>query len=282
MPEYGMNFASKYNPAVDERFSRESQVQMALNNNYDFTGVKTVKVYSIQTAQMTNYARTGLNRYGQPAELQNAVQELTISQDRAFTFIIDKGNKLQTEMVMDAGKALSRQLREVIIPEFDTYVFKAWAKAAHANGQSKTVKVEKNNAYSEFLDAQEVLGNKNVPDKGRVCFCSYKFANLLKQDPSFMKYGNLSQEMVIKGVMGECDGTTIVKVPSSRLPEGCDFILTHPVASTAPKQLEDYKIHDNPPGVSGWLVEGRVVYDCFVLDSKADAIYYHGATTSLT
>ncbi len=120
------------------------------------------------------------------------------------------------------------------------------------------------------------MGNKNVPDKGRVCFCSYKYANLLKQDPAFMKYGNLSQEMILKGVIGEIDGCKIVKVPSSRLPAGAAFILTHPIAATAPKQLEEYRIHDNPPGISGWLCEGRFIYDCFVLNEKADAVYYHG------
>jgi hypothetical protein len=80
--------------------------------------------------------------------------------------------------------------------------------------------------------------------------------------------------------MGECDGTKIVKVPSSRLPEGCAFILTHPIAATAPKQLEEYKIHENAPGISGWLVEGRFIYDCFVLNEKADAIFYHGTAIS--
>ena len=97
-----------------------------------------------------------------------------------------------------------------------------------------------------------------------------------------MKYGDSSQEMIKKGVMGEVDGVKLVKVPSSRLPYGAAFILTHPIAAVGPKQLEDYKIHDNPPGISGWLVEGRMVYDCFVLDSKADAIYYHGGQSELT
>lgn len=92
-----------------------------------------------------------------------------------------------------------------------------------------------------------------------------------------MKYGNMSQEMILKGVIGEVDGCKIVKVPSSRLPAGCAFILTHPIAATAPKQLEEYKTHDNPPGISGWLVEGRFIYDCFVLNEKADAIFYHGS-----
>ena len=96
-----------------------------------------------------------------------------------------------------------------------------------------------------------------------------------------MKYGDKSQEMLAKGVIGEVDGCKIVKVPASRLPAGAAFLITHKIAATAPKQLEDYKIHDNPPGISGWLVEGRMIYDCFVLNEKADAIYYHGSQAVL-
>ena len=39
-------------------------------------------------------------------------------------------------------------------------------------------------------------------------------------------------------------------------------------------KLEDYRVHADPPGISGSLVEGRIVYDAFVLDNKAKAIYY--------
>ena len=142
-------------------------------------------------------------------------------------------------------------------------VFKTLATAASTNGNTDATAATKSNAYELFLKAQEKLGDNCAPDQGRVAFCSYKFANLLKQDPSFMKYGNLSQEMVNKGIMGECDGVKIVKVPASRLPEGCSFILTHPIAATGPKQLEEYKIHDNPPGISGW--SARISHPCTVM-----------------
>lgn len=270
------NYASVFSSKVQERFYKESQASMALNNDYKFTGVKTVNVYSIPTVAMGNYTRTGTNRYGTPEDLGTNIQALTITKDRAWTCIIDKMDKNQQQMVLDAGKAVSRQMREVIVPEYDTYVFNTLAKAAIDNGHTATTAATKSNAYELFLNAQEKLGDACVPDQGRIAFCSYKFANLLKQDPSFMKYGNMSQEMVQKGILGEVDGTKIVKVPASRLPAGCSFILTHPIAATGPKQLEEYKIHDNPPGISGWLIEGRFVYDCFVLNEKADAIFYHG------
>ena len=52
------------------------------------------------------------------------------------------------------------------------------------------------------------------------------------------------------------------------------FMICHPCATVAPSKLEDYKIHEDPPGISGSLVEGRIVYDAFVLENKANAIYY--------
>ena len=228
----GMNLAATYLKQVDERFHRESQAMLALNNNYKFTGNKTVNVYSIPTVPMVDYTRSGLNRYGVPNDLTRNVQSMTVTKDRSFTFIIDKGDKIQSQMVSDAGKALARQIREVVVPEFDTYVFRTLAAEATKRGNFSTTAIDKDSAYAAFLDAQENMGNHNVPDKGRVCFCSYKFANLLKQDSSFVKYSNLSQEMVIKGIMGECDGVQIVKVPSSRLPAGCAFLLTHKDAAT--------------------------------------------------
>lgn len=277
----GQNLATKYSPNVDERFTRESQISLALNNDYDFKGDKTVVVYSIPVVPMNDYTRSGANRYGTPTDLSRNKQTLTVTRDRAFTFIIDAGDKIQSEMVSDAGKALSRQLRECVVPEFDTYCFKKLAEAAQAAGNYDDTALTKQNAYEYFLKGMEKLGDNNTPDKGRVAYCTYKFANLLKQDSAFMKYSDMSQDMILRGVIGEVDGCKIVKVPSSRLPAGAAFIITHAVAATAPRQLEDYRIHDNPPGISGWLVEGRFIYDCFVLNEKVNAIYYHGGQSVL-
>ena len=276
-----VNLASKYSKAVDERFHKESQAMLALNDDHEFTGVQSVKVYSIPVVAMNDYQRSGTNRYGTPEDLGRNVQEMIVQRDRSFTFVIDKGDKTQSMNVSDAGKALARQLREVCVPEFDTYVFKTLANAAIRHGSYATDPIDKSNAYEKFLAAMEYLGNHNVPDKGRVCFCSYKFANFLKQDPAFIKTGDKSQDMLEKGVIGEVDGCKIVKVSSSRLPAGAAFLITHKMASTAPKQLTDYKIHENAPGINGFLVEGRLLYDCFVLDEKMDAIYYHGGQSGL-
>ena len=271
-----INYASKYSTKVDEAFSREAQSGLVTNSEYEFTGVKTVNVYSLPTVAMTDYTRSGSNRYGTPSDLQDNVQTMTVSKDRSFTFTIDKGDKLQTQMVHDAGRALARETRLVVIPEVDTYVFDKIARAAFANGHTSATAATKANAYELFLAAQEALGDDNVPDGGRVCLCSYRFANLLKQDPAFMRDSDKGQENLIRGIMGMVDGVRIVRVPASRLPTGCSFILAHPMATVKVQQLKDYKTHDNPPGINGWLVEGRVIYDAFVLDNKKNALWYQG------
>lgn len=272
-----VNLASKYAKKVSERFYRESQIAPATNNEYRFNGVKTISVYSIKTVPTKAYTRSGLARYGTPTDLEDEIQTLTITQDKAFTFIIDRGDKVQRLMIEDAGKALSREIREVVVPEIDTYAFNALKTNA---GNSASTAVTKSNAYELLLNAQEALGNAYVPDSGRVCFCSYKFANFLKLDPSFTKDSDVAQRKLIAGQIGEIDGCRIVKVPASRLPSGCSFILIHPSVLVLPRQLTDYKIHSNPPGISGWLVEGRFIYDCFVLNNKKVAIFYHGSASS--
>ena len=76
------------------------------------------------------------------------------------------------------------------------------------------------------------------------------------------------------GFVGNLDGLDVLKVPATRLPENFGFMVAHPCATVAPTKLESYKTHDNPPGINGALVEGRICYDAFVLENKAKAIYY--------
>lgn len=279
------NYASAYAQAVSERFYKESFVKGFTNQDYKFNGVRSITVYSVETTTMNDYNRDGtvanggnplaaVWRYGIPANLGTAKQTFTINKDRAFSFIIDRGDQLQSEYVLEAGKALARQLREVNVPEYDTYVI---GKLAEHAGQGTTTAPTKSNAYEEFLKGGEALSNANAPDTERVALCSYGFVNLLHLDSSLMLDSDSAFKAQGRGYLGEVDGVKIVRVPSSRLPNGCRFIMYAMPVVIAPTQLEEYKTHINPPGISGWLVEGRTIYDAFVDDNKINAIYYNGS-----
>ena len=279
-----VELSSRYSTLIDTAFSVESRIEQALGSLHksEFNGVKSVWVQSFNPAPIGNYTRTGTSRYGTPDDISNAKKEYTVARDRAFTFIIDKGNYTQNQMMYNAGAALDTQMKDELIPEFDRYGFWTLAKNA-GTSVSTTISDDQNAAYKAFLDGQAALDDANVPESGRLCFCSHTFMNALKVDSGgFIRYGNDAQQMAIKGTMGEVDGVRIVKTSTSLLPTGCQFLLLHPIASAAPKQLWETKIHTDPPGISGWLVEGRFLYDCFVFDKKKNAIYYHGTAPAAT
>ncbi|VTS32798.1 Carbohydrate-binding family V/XII [Streptococcus porcinus] len=269
-----VNYASKFDTKVDERFAKEALSTGIINQDFDFTGVDTVKVYSVPTSKMNDYTASGVNRYGTAEELGNTVQTMILKKDRSFTFTIDKKSTQDTMGVMEAGKALARQLTEVIIPEIDTYRF-ATIVAGADESHVKTQEITKENAYESVLDAQVALTDAYIPVAGRQLHVSPAFYKLIKLDPAFVKNSDLGQEITIKGQVGMIDGMSVVLTPTSRLPLNVAFVVAHPIATTSPIKLEDYKIHDNPPGINGQLVEGRIRYDAFVLDNKKKAIFVH-------
>lgn len=275
-----INYAEKFSAAVDERFRLGALTSGMLNNTYDWIGVETVNVYSIPTAAMNNYTLTGASRYGTPSELENAVQELKVQMDRSFTFTIDRKSYDDTMLTMEAGKALRRQVDEVVLPELDTYriaKYVAGAKAAHFHNEADITAA---NAYAKFLTAQEDLDNAKVPQGGRFAIVTPAFLNFLKLSDNFVKESDMSQRIAITGVVGEIDGVYIVKAPSSYFPTGVHCIVTNRMAMVSPIKLQEYKIHQDPPGINGWLIEGRIRYDAFILDMKQDAISVIGDTTS--
>lgn len=271
-----VNLAEKYSTKVDERFKLKSLTEAFINRDYEWDGVKTLHVYSIPTVALNNYNRTAAsNRYGTPAELQDTVADYTVSQDKSFTFIIDKGNQVDQMNVKGAGKALQREIDEVIVPTMDTYRLSQISTAAVGAGGTATAAITSANAYEKFLDGQKYLDNNKVPMGGRVAAVGASFFSKIKLDSTFVKSGDMSQKMLVNGQVGELDGVKLIKVPDSYLPANCAFIITHPSVTVGANKLAEYKVHDNPPGINGNLVEGRVYYDAFVLDAKKTGAYAH-------
>lgn len=271
-----IQLATKFEPYVDEKFTAESKKSLLTNNDFDWTGAHTIKVYKVTTAEMNDYDRAGTgannSRYGQIQGLDAVTEEMTLTKDRSFTFAIDKLDTDETKMQVQAASALERQQREVVIPEIDSYVY--GVMCSDAGTKPDAVQLTKDNIYLEIIKGNAALDNADVPETGRIIVVTPDIYLLMKQCKDIVMETDISNELRIKGVIGMIDGANVIKVPAARLPENFGFMIAHPVATVAPTKLEDYKIHQDPPGISGSLVEGRICYDAFVLDNKAKAIYY--------
>lgn len=273
-----INLTTKFLPYVDEIFTTESKKSLLTNNDFDWTGAHTVKVYKITTAAMTDYDRAGTgsgktgSRYGTLQSLDATTEEMTLTKDRSFTFAIDKMDRDETGQQLAGASALARQQRAVIVPEVDSYVYGVMATKAGNKPAAKALTADI--MYDEIIAGSEALDNAEVPETGRVLVVTPTIYKLMKQCPDITMETDIGADMRIRGVIANLDGLAVMKIPAARLPEDFGFMIAHPSATVAPTKLEDYKVHSDPPGISGELVEGRIVYDAFVLDNKADAIYY--------
>ena len=272
-----IELATKFQPHTDEQFKAESKKSLLTNQDYEWTGAHTIKVYKVSTSGMNDYNRKGENngnwsRYGAVAGLDATTEEMTLKKDRSFTFAIDKLDTDETQQQVAAASALARQNREVVIPEVDAYPYGVMATNAGHKPDELALTVD--NIYEQILAGSQALDDAEVPETGRVLVVIPAIYNLMKKCKDIAMETNVGNELRLQGVIGILDGMNVQKIPANRLPNGFGFMIAHPVATVAPVKLEDYTVHENPPGISGSLVEGRIVYDAFVLDNKVKAIYY--------
>lgn len=272
-----INLVTKFLPYVDEIFAMESKKSLLTNTDFNWTGAHTIKVYKVSTSEMNDYSRnpaagfTG-SRYGTIKDLDATTEEFTLKKDRSFTFAIDKLDEEETSQQLAAASALARQQREIVIPEVDTHVYSVMC--AGAGHKPEAVELTQENIFDEILNANNALDNAEVPETGRSLVVIPDVYTIMKRCRDIILETDISNDMRAKGVIAMIDGATVIKVPAVRLPENFGFMLAHPCATVAPTKLEDYKIHKDPPGISGSLVEGRICYDAFVLENKTKAIYY--------
>lgn len=278
-----IELVEKFLPYVDEQFSTESKKEHLTNQDFSFTGAHSVKIYKISTGKMNDYGRSGpsggnWSRYGAVESLNATTERQQLTKDRSFTFAIESLDEDETEGQLEAATALARQMREVVIPEVDTYILNVMCE--HAGNKPEAVSLAASSIYDMIFNANSALDDAEVPDLGRVLVVTPATLLLMKTSKDNNgRYQDMISAVLDEskrrvGFVGNLDGLDVLKVPATRLPENFGFMVAHPCATVAPTKLESYKTHDNPPGINGALVEGRICYDAFVLENKAKAIYY--------
>lgn len=272
-----IELVEKYLPYVDEQFTTESKKEILTNQDFSFAGGHTVKIYKISTGKMNDYGRAGASdgnwsRYGAVQSLDATTQSMTLKKDRSFTFAIDALDADETGDSLEAASALGRQIREIVIPEVDNYTLGTMCNLAGIKPEAEALTPE--NIYLKIIAASQSLDDAEVPETGRKLVVTPATYFLMKQCKNIVMDTDIGNDMRIRGVIANLDGMVVMKVPASRLPEKFGFMIAHPCATVAPTKLESYKTHINPPGINGVLVEGRIVYDAFVLENKKKAIYY--------
>lgn len=262
----------KFANQIETAFTADSLIKGRLSDKYSFAGVKTVKVMTPQTVPMVDYTRSGANRYGTPTEMQDIVQEMTLTQDKSFSMTIDKGNNADQNGLKSAGRMLKLQIKERAIPTMDKYCFE---QLAHKAGTiaANSAKLTKDTVMDRIQLATQVMDDAEVPQENRTLFVPNEVFTLIKKAGIDLKTEHTAEKAFVKGQVGELDGMRVVKVPAGRWVSNLNFLIVYQNSAIAPVKLNDTKLHQDPPGISGNLLEGRQYYDCFVLAAKCMGVY---------
>ena len=125
-----INLHTKYSKKIADRFRTGSFIAGNTSNDYEFDGVKSIKITTLKNTPVTNYVRNGLHRFGEIKEVEDFTQTLTMTQEPAWTASIDEGNASDQQYIKKAGKYMRQQNDEVTTPLADKYALKVYAKNA--------------------------------------------------------------------------------------------------------------------------------------------------------
>ena len=269
-----INLATEYSTRLDERFKKKSLTDAWCGHNYDWTGSNAISVWTLEDPEIHDYSPTGTNRYGTPTEVEDELNTYTLTRKRSIAKTMDINNIQDTKNVRKVNAYLKSAWDNKYVPEIDKYRLLRWANGAGL-GKVNSTALTKATVIQALLEANAALNNELVPNDNRVCFVTETLAVQTRLADDLKNNESFTTKAIINGQVARLVGMPIVAVPDSYMPSGVEFMIKWKNASADPMKLKQLLAHHNPPGVAGYLIEGLVRYDAFVLAQKANGIYVY-------
>ena len=275
-----IHFDERYKAALVQGFEKASETDSLFDHSLDmeFSGVKTVHVKSLITEPLQNYDRTGFvsdngwqySRYGTTKEVGNEEQTFTMTQDKSLSLSVDKGNNKEVMDKHKVGAIMAAERDEHIIPYVDTYRLKKWAIDAGMHYELPAEPTSEN-IVEYVIKARNAQRNKGV--KGEVTLLiPYEYLDSLMLAKQWINLDSLGGKTLPSGTVGQISGMNVKPVSNDRWPANAAFIIIHKQSVISPMKIKDFKGHVDPPGLSGDLIEFRMIFDAFVLGKKAAGV----------
>lgn len=266
-----INLLTKYGDKLAEMYTKESFLKGKSSNEYRWNGARYVEILSVQTQALNDYNRNAsANRYGTPTELADMVQIIEIDKDKSFALVVDKGNNTQQGMLKEAGKVMRQQIGTQVVPYADKLALGEWAKWA-GKTVAASAAVSTSNIISLLVAIEDAMSDELVPMEGRYVAVANSTVSLFRQ--ALTNCDTVTDKLLIKGVAGKLGSLNIIGVPSSWLPTNVIAVAWHKDAVVAPEQINETKLHIDPPGISGNLLEGRFLLGAAVIGAKCGGTY---------
>ena len=271
-----IHFGEKHMERLMKGFDAASLTDGLINHDVDmqFSGVKTVHVKSILTTPIQKYDATRDidtgSRYGKTVEVSDDEQVFEMGDKISLSLTIDKTNNVDQFEMKKAGEVMNAYKEEQIIPYLDRYRMNKWAKDGgmhYALSADPTV----DTIAQTIIKARNAQRNRRVNGKAALII-PYEDLDVLSLSTQWVKLEKLGGQVLTKGTMGRFYGMDVVPFINELMPANARFMIMGKKASIAPKKIDSFKGHVNPPRINGDLLEFLMYHDAFVLGKKADDI----------
>ena len=199
----------------------------------------SVKINAVGDVTVKDYTRN--SDIDAPEELNDAGQELVITQGKYWNFAVDDVDKVQmnanvmAEAMSRAGYSL-RDKADIFIAANHIYV-----PASNLVGSDAAPIIPtKADAYDYLVDLNIKLDEANVPSEMRFAIVPPWFEGLLLKDNRFISAGTATTDSVIRnGMIGRAAGFDIYKSNNTPNTAGTLYkvIAGHPMAYTFAEQI---------------------------------------------
>ena len=280
-----IHFSEKYMERLMKGFDVASLTDGLFNHDIDqqFSGARTVHVNNILTTPLQKYDRTKSidtgSRYGTTYEVSDDEQVFEMGDEISLSLTIDRANNSDQFNMKKAGDVMQAYKEERIIPYLDKYRMDKWAAGAgmtYALTATPTV----DTIAQTIIKARNTQRNKRVTGKTALVI-PYKYLDVLALSSQWVKIDKLGEQTLVKGTVGQFYGMDVVPFIDELIPEKAWFMMINPKACIAPKKLNRFVAHVDPPRVNGDLLEFLMYHDAFVLGKKADGILVGAMTADI-
>lgn len=273
-----INLKSKYADRLTKALDYASVISGKTSTEYKMDGSEEIQLLSLVTQSLNNYNRSATsNRYGTPAEMQDTVQRIKLDKDRSFSIPVDKGNFIEGNYLKTAGAVIEDEMNDVVAPEIEQDFF--LKVAANAGGVvASATALSASNIMARILAVEAAFRNGRVPKADRFIAIKTTALQLIKQ--ALTNCDGITDKLLMQGIVGRIGTLLVLEVADSDLPSGVNFVAWQKRCAVFHKTIEDTKVHQDPPGISGILVEGRFRWGGGVVGKYAAGTFVDALNTS--
>ena len=250
-----INLVSKYHDKLVKSLEYASNLAGKTTTEYRMDGSEGIYLTSLDPIALSNYNKAATsNRYGTPTEVQDTQQYIAWEYDKSYPATVDKANYHDGGYLKTAGAVIQEQNDDVVAPFIEqNFYAKLFAKC----GKSITGSAPSASTIMARITAIEAaMRNAKIPKTDRYLAIGTTNFQLIRH--ALTNCDNITDKVLMKGLVGKIGTLNVIEVADDDLPANVYMIAWWKKAVVNAFDIKEAKVHQDPPGINGILVEFRV------------------------